>query len=223
MERFSSSKNLNEANGFIQGKYIPSKENFLVGVLKTADLEFQCTLSPKFVQWLQRQNKKQVKEFLRKSQLFQVWVRQKKTANPRLIFHVISCPNVSEAEKRRFEDFFCVRGELYSWNEDEREIRIRVSRNEETPHPTANWRPFFLRLVGNLPCKKRQYERWEMQCIREGDRLLISTPVKISDSPDSKEKKSRHNPNSKPRNNTLSLPKPKPRTKKEEPLLINAR
>jgi hypothetical protein len=217
MERFSSfssSKVPNEANGFIFGKYIPSKENFLSGTISIDDLNFQCTLSPKFVYWLQRRDKKQIKDFLRKKQLFQVWVRQKRSDAPNLVFHVISCPDIPEPDKKRLADFFCVRGELYSWNNDAKKIRIKIFRNKESTRPAENWRPFFLDLVGNLPCKKNKGERWEMQCLREGNQLLVSSPMKIIESQSIDSKLVPSNESSLPK------PKPKPKSKKTEPLLV---
>jgi hypothetical protein len=157
MDRFTSSNESKyQANGFIKGLYIPSKN-----VIKADDGEFALSLSPSMRAWLRKHP-----EILKQEQVFHVYPRCHAES---LSFYAIA---IMPDPSPRLIDWFCIRGELNFWNDKNKILVMQIRRSIQKDS-------FKINIKGQLPCKKRKGEFWEMRCVREGHSFVLSEPVKL--------------------------------------------
>ena len=179
------------AIGLLRATYLPSANDFAKGTLVAEDGKFfPAKLSFGVTRWL-----KNNPEQLDRSQLWKVWPRTSKKS-PHLQFFISSAINIGESSRQKEindrNEYFSIRGQLWSWNEQKGKLIVKISRNEKPPKETKNaflWKPFFIKLKGYLPVKKKRGQFWEFDCVREGEALLMKDGQMIKDARKPKKKK----------------------------------
>ncbi len=168
------------AVGFLHAKYLPSAENFLRGTLVTDDGLFPAALNHALANWL---NKNPTQ--LSTSCIWLVYPRKLKES-PGLTFSVKSIVEIEQS----VANYFSIRGQLWTWNEENGKLVMRIRRNEEPPprlKHTPLWKPFYLEIQGRLPVEKKRGQFWEFKCFRDGESLLLEDGRMIKDAAQMKE------------------------------------
>ena len=172
--------------GLIEGQYFPSIDAFNRGVLLTNDGDkFPTLLLGKTVKQLQ-ENPDQ----LGKSHVWSTWVKTLKES-PGLLLRLIRIHKTTDVRKQKIIEginYFNIRGLLIF--EEGGQIGLRITRNQKPleEQELKKWQTFVVVIDGFLPnAVSNQF--WELDCRREGERLVLDNGTLICDAPPRQKKK----------------------------------
>lgn len=158
--------------GLVQGQYFPSIDDFSQGIFIATDgSKYSSVLLSGVAKRLQASPTQ-----LGKSHIWSVWLRTLKES-PGLFLQLIyiyrptdkTSPKVIAASV----DYFSVRGVVFSQGEGK--LSICIKRNQKPPvgeEKAQRWQPFTVVVDGFLQ-KQVQGQFWELDCKREGERLVM--------------------------------------------------
>ena len=147
------------STGVIKGEYLPSADNPAKGILATADSVFPARLAH---YWTKAPSGEQ---------LWNCWVKTNKQTGLAITLKGVyrdqyQNPVPIEAWQ---EDLCSVRGKLSWWDSDRGLVGIAISPN---PINRGKFKPFTVAISGHIPNPKKG-SFWEIDAIREGDKLVI--------------------------------------------------
>lgn len=160
--------------GLMIGRYFPSIDAQTQGVLVTEDgYSFPCKVEGSASRFLE-----QHPELLSESHIWGVWPRTLKES-PGLFLTLKSIRpqnnTTQEQEQIVLVDCFCIRGIVVFQNNKLEKLAIRIQRNLKPPkghQKEKRWQPFTVIVDGFLP-EKALGQFWELNCRREGERLVV--------------------------------------------------
>lgn len=172
--------------GLVRGQYFPSSDVFTQGFVLTDDgCRFPAGLLGQVAKWL-TVNPDQ----LNQSHVWLVWPRQR-SGLPSLFFQLVrvyQSPDEKLYRSAASVNYFSIRGVVQS-QEDGR-LSIRIERNSLPPQgkeKAKRWQPFIMVVEGFLPESARG-QFWQLDCYRDGERLVMEDGRPLQDAPKCKEK-----------------------------------
>jgi hypothetical protein len=167
------------AIGMIRGRLALAQAEDRKGTITTEEGDvFPCFLMPKIAHWLKRQDKAE----LDRMQCWTVYPQMRRNKpGSRLFLMVKGCRSLSEDyNPDESVDVFSIRGVVVK--QDDGIITVRIDRNatpEQKSKQIAHMQPFTLEIEGFLPGEAIG-QFWDIDCIREADRLVLDDASRIS-------------------------------------------
>ena len=196
------------AIGLVCGQYLPSLEAFEKGVLLTDDgKQFPAVLFYRLARRLD-----QHPEQLDAQLFWSVWP-QTIPDEPRLFLELNALRSSrDEQQQTRLTgsvNYFSIRGVVVSQDASTGKLAIRIERNK-TPRPgreRKDLQPFDLEIEGFLP-SDAVGQFWDLDCCRNGDRLVMEDAHLVTESPPPIEKAENSNRNNSSSKRTKTATKP---------------
>lgn len=173
--------------GLVRGQYLPSVDSFSAGVLIAEDgSKYPAFLLNKVSKWLS-DNPDQLSQ----SHIWSVWPRTLKDS-PGLFLHLMCISHPQDETRQKAiaaaVDYFSIRGVVVF--QDDGKLGVRIKRNQKPPQgkeKATAWQPFIVVVDGFLPTAKRG-QFWELDCCRDGERLVMEDARLIAEASKHKEK-----------------------------------
>jgi len=173
--------------GLVRGQYLPSSDAFTKGILLTEDgFKYPAVLLGKLGKFLQ-DNPRQ----LNQSHIWSVYPRTRKESLMLFFQLVRVCRPLDEKRQKVIAagvDYFSIRGVVMFKNDGK--LGICIKRNQTPPvgeEKAQRWQPFIIVVNGFLPTAKCN-QFWELDCYRDGERLVMEDARMIQDALKHKEK-----------------------------------